>query len=140
MERRVERSAHTGTIAIAASSISTDAWEDEHEFRKEGKLYDVVSVAYVDGKKYYQCYADELEVSAEKQADDLVKEIVAPQPLSPQGKVARALADWLSHLYHTPAPSLEVYSGFSIKADYHAALVAHFPQPSLQHFVPPPEA
>jgi hypothetical protein len=140
MERRIEHGSDAKTITVAAITIHSDAWEDEHEFRLDGKLYDVVSEAYVNGKKYYQCYVDELEVSAEKQADDLVKEIVAPQPTSPQGKMARALADWLSALYHTPAHSLQLHPRYLAKTDYPAALIALIPKPALQRFAPPPEA
>jgi hypothetical protein len=140
MEHRVEQKAHTGTVAIDASTIKPDAWEDDHEFRKDGKLYDVVSASNVEGKKYYQCYADELEVSAEKEADNLVRELVAPKPASPQGKVARALADWLSQLYHAPAPTLQLHYHSLAKAEYLPAFVAGLPKPHLQRFAPPPEA
>lgn len=139
MEDRIEQREGAETIAIAASSVKSDIWEDEREFRLDGRLYDVVSVSYTDGKKYYQCYSDELEVSAEKEADNLVSEIIAAKPASPQGKVARALADWLNDLYHTQTPLLRLHSGPLAETAYQAFLLAAPTKPGLQRFAPPPE-
>jgi hypothetical protein len=91
------RNAHTHLIA--ASAIPANAWEADDEFRMDGRLYDVIGASTQDGCKYYRCVADEAELSAEASADNLVRELAVPNPSSQQGKIARALADWLSHLF-----------------------------------------
>jgi hypothetical protein len=57
------------TILIASIDLKSAEWEDEHEFRLEGQMYDVAGIEYHNGLKYYRCVTDELETQIERRTD-----------------------------------------------------------------------
>jgi hypothetical protein len=138
--RTTARTDTVGTVLIADAAIPANAWETEDEFRLNGGLYDVVDVTYKAGIKHYRCLSDELEVSAEKDADKLVADMVVPHPRTPQGRIAKSLADWLSHLFYE-AP---VWQSTSIASSgdrlFASAPIPPLPKTSVASAGQPPEA
>lgn len=48
-------------------------WEDEHEFRLHGKMYDVIEKKEVDGKLVVRCISDDKETTLMAKYEDLLE-------------------------------------------------------------------
>lgn len=90
-------------IFIAADMVPGNAWATDDEFRLNHRLYDVLDIRYQSGKKFYRCLADDAEVTAEEKADELTQDLAVPSPSGQANRLAKSLADWLSHLFYEPA-------------------------------------
>jgi hypothetical protein len=135
-----QKSAQHVEVLVASEDIPAKAWEGKEEFRIGGRMYDVIGVSYRDSKKYYRCLHDEVEVNAERAADELVIDLGSTNPHTPQGKLAKALADWLSGLYFEP---IEMYQQQTIAAGkpvYGIAPMSQIAEPFVGSMMRPPEA
>ena len=140
-QRIAEVKAGRGTqiILISSEAIPANAWEGDEEFRLNGKRYDVAAVCTVQGIQYYRCLSDDVEVAAEETADNLVRDIAAPNPASRQSKLSNALMDWLSQLFYEPHSWQQAGLAFGNATIAISAPINDVPEPMLVPGLKPPQ-
>jgi hypothetical protein len=136
---RRETSEHI-EVLVASEDIPAKAWERKDEFRMGGLMYDVVGTSYKEGKKYYRCLHDEVEAKAERAADELVSDMGSMNPHTPQGKLAKSLADWLSGLYFEPTTIYQQRTVAVVKPAYGVAPMTRVREPFVGCMLQPPDA
>lgn len=140
MRHRLHRQVPQAALTyFTDKALATATWEKEDEFRLDGRLYDVARVGWQDGVRFYACVNDGLEQRLEGQADALANALL-DHPQTPQGKLTKALLDWLQGLFFPPdAITAPVYCA-RIPVPLAAELSAPVTHPYLDCLSPPPRA
>ncbi len=140
MQHRIEADEKGQSVLIAAANLHPSDWEDTHEFRLHGKLYDVSDAVYIDGQKYYRCFDDELEVRMEHSSDHLASNLFDSHSADKDSKLVKSLIDWLQDLYYQPVTTthcVPVYTGINV---YGAKAILFVDEPFADCRIVPPEA
>jgi hypothetical protein len=142
MQERIGRGEAEAEILIAASALADAEWEDAHEFRLDGQMYDVAGIEYHSGRKYFRCVADALETRMEHTADDVAFHLSGFGRNTAREQIAKALADWLQGLYSHPPPNLRslCFVPGIAAGQYFIASGEATEDPFLRNIIIPPEA
>ncbi len=136
IKQRIKKGVPEGELVyFEASENFLDAieWENDHEFRYQGSMYDVVEVHTADGKVRYACINDIQEEQLFEQLDLLVQKELE--------KEAKGLTLKKNTRLHYLQASLESYITLEEIASNSYSLVRRvaYQSPILDQTSPPPE-
>ena len=141
MHQRMQQGREEALVLIAASELTKAEWEDEHEFRLNGQMYDVAGIEYHDGQKHYRCVADERETRIEHRLDDGRCHLAGGEPNERQSGIVRLLQEWLQGLYTHWVPQFQqAYALLQPDLRFIAASASALQDPLLHPMIIPPEA
>ncbi|TGE24972.1 hypothetical protein E5K00_07160 [Hymenobacter aquaticus] len=125
-------------VARTAAGEAAPQWQEKHEFRWRGQLYDVVrQQASADSITYF-CWHDQGEEKLLAGLHRHVEELTHPNPEA--GKTAKKLLDHLFKLALLPAPAAEPGRVLPRQLlPHHAAAAGNLPPRTAAVVVPPPE-
>lgn len=136
IKQRIKKGvAQNDLISIQASpgNLEKMEWKDEHEFRLDGEMYDIVSTGISDGQLVYQCINDKQEQKLFSQLDQLVKrQLEQESGKYSLGKLAKSISPFIlsehNRILNRP-----------VLIQIHGVIIPAYHSPVIHTFSPPPD-